>query len=327
MQIHLGVDIGELLTREFGQEPLKDIDPELAVCTGAAINVRTEGVITAKEEEKLAKTPEGQYILGNAYYLGERGKKQDHDMALFWFKQAAELVHVDAQYMLGLCYENGFGVVKNSTVAMGWLEKAALNGNVEAQLLAGSYYERGYGVEKDMNASIEFYEKAANQGSADAMVALGNIYSETNYDTAWEWYQKAYATGHEAAQNGMSAMSIAIQQKKKQDEETAARKAAEKARQKAEMEERKAQEEIEQVERDRQYQKYSKKAKMYHWAPFRLVLIIVVIMPIYSILGLAIGGNVVADGSGEVVGGVVGVLIGFIHSLTYFIGWRKFKKY
>lgn len=44
----------------------------------------------------------------------------------------AEAGHADAQYMLGLMYEQGIGVPKDVSAAMTWLKKAAEAGFVPA---------------------------------------------------------------------------------------------------------------------------------------------------------------------------------------------------
>ncbi len=207
--------VREMLTKELGQEPFKDVDPELAVCIGAAICNLDGETITAKKEDELSKTPEGQCILGCAYYHGKSGKKQDYDMAMHYFRRAADQNHAKAQYMLGLCYENGNGTAKKTAKAVEWFGKAADGGNIDSQLVIASYYEKGYGVNKNKRKSIEFYNMAAAQGSGEAMMSLGRIVSDEDYSKALEWYMKAAAQGCEGARNMVAATEEAIAEEEK----------------------------------------------------------------------------------------------------------------
>ncbi len=50
-----------------------------------------------------------------------------------WYRKAAEQGDAAAQYNLGLCYCNGWGVSKDMTEAVEWYRKAAEQGNAPAQ--------------------------------------------------------------------------------------------------------------------------------------------------------------------------------------------------
>ena len=58
----------------------------------------------------------------------------EHDFALGieWLKKAAENGHADSMYLLGHCYENGLGVLKNSNDAIFWYRKASDLGHEDA---------------------------------------------------------------------------------------------------------------------------------------------------------------------------------------------------
>ena len=58
-------------------------------------------------------------------------------------KLLAEQGHVDAQYSLGVMYENGEGVPENDAEAVKWWRFAAEQGNVGAQYNLGYMYENG----------------------------------------------------------------------------------------------------------------------------------------------------------------------------------------
>ena len=69
--------------------------------------------------------------------------------AVKWFRKAAEQNYAEAQYILGVCYEQGEGVAKDQVEAVKWYRKAAEQNDAEAQYNLGICYERGDGVAED----------------------------------------------------------------------------------------------------------------------------------------------------------------------------------
>ena len=53
------------------------------------------------------------------------GVAQDPKAAAAWFSKAAALGDADAQFNLGVCYENGAGVAQDFKTAAAWYAKAA----------------------------------------------------------------------------------------------------------------------------------------------------------------------------------------------------------
>lgn len=95
------------LEKTTGKAACKDIDPELAVCMGAALWNEN-----SKDKIEIAI---GHY---------ENGKLKD---ALEIFEQLSEEEPL-AQYYLGLCYEEGEGVSKDIAKAISFYKKASDNG-------------------------------------------------------------------------------------------------------------------------------------------------------------------------------------------------------
>ena len=75
--------------------------------------------------------------LGKDYYFGENGKQKDYVKAVEWYRKAAEQGNANAQYILGICYQNGKGVVENSSEAVKWYRKSAEQGHAYAQCNLG----------------------------------------------------------------------------------------------------------------------------------------------------------------------------------------------
>ena len=84
------------------------------------------------------------------------------------FEQAAKQGNADAQYKLGVMYENGQGVEQDYRRAAQWYEKAALQGHAQAQYQLGNLYLEGLGVAEDMDAAETWWQHAAAQGVIQA---------------------------------------------------------------------------------------------------------------------------------------------------------------
>lgn len=87
----------------------------------------------------------------------------------------------DAKAMVTLakCYENGAGVVHDSTLAVKWFQKAADAGNNEAVLYLTYYSLHGTrGYAKDTAACFAKRKSLAEAGDANAMAALGVCYED-----------------------------------------------------------------------------------------------------------------------------------------------------
>jgi TPR repeat protein len=112
------------------------------------------------------------------------------------YRAAAERGDKVAQYNLGVCYANGYGVSKDDAQAVNWYRKAAEQGDAMAQSNLGVCYANGYGVSKDYTQAVNWYRKAAEQGLAIAQYNLGNRYKngegvEKDANTALYWYEKS----------------------------------------------------------------------------------------------------------------------------------------
>ncbi len=125
-----------------------------------------------KALERLEENAERLYQKGEDFYNGRNGVRQDYASAVKWYRQAAEKGNAAAQYMLGVCYDNGEGIPKDVAKAVEWYGKAAENGNANAQFCLGTSYVTGAGVPKDFNEALMWLRKAAAQGNALAQKAL-----------------------------------------------------------------------------------------------------------------------------------------------------------
>jgi Sel1 repeat len=115
---------------------------------------------------------EAQFILGMCYEEG-KGVPRDYAEAVKWFHRAADHGHAAAECQLGFCYFVGEGVKQDAEEAARWYGKAAGQGNAAGQFNLGSCYAAGKGVAKDAAEAVRWYRRSAEQGFAKAQYNLG----------------------------------------------------------------------------------------------------------------------------------------------------------
>ncbi|MFN4144048.1 MAG: tetratricopeptide repeat protein [Aestuariivirga sp.] len=126
----------------------------------------------------------------------------------------AKVGDVDAQFEVGLAYEQGTGVEPDEAEAARWFRQAALQGNVEAQYHLARLVARGAkGLKQDLGTAVKLYQDAAAKGHGPAMNALGQAYQQgkgTDQDMAKaaEWYAKAAEQGLPDAQNNLGMLYL-----------------------------------------------------------------------------------------------------------------------
>ena len=91
-------------------------------------------------------------------------------------KVKAEKGDPKAQFHLGFCYVDGFGVAKDNVEAVKWYRKAAEQGGVDAQYNLGNVYRYGKVVLRDDVEATKWYRKAADQGHGYSQYQLGLSY-------------------------------------------------------------------------------------------------------------------------------------------------------
>ena len=79
-------------------------------------------------------------------------------------QERAEAGDADAQYNMGMMYDNGDEVPQDKDEAMKWMRKAAEKGNAKAQNNLGGSYYNGDGVPQDKAKASMFFNLAAAKG-------------------------------------------------------------------------------------------------------------------------------------------------------------------
>ncbi|MEM4248430.1 MAG: hypothetical protein QXH80_04105 [Candidatus Nanoarchaeia archaeon] len=130
------------------------------------------------------------------------------------YKFLAAIGNAEAQYRLGLLYQEGRGVPKDHAKALKLFERAARKNHLDAQLkLANLYFHRGEGkVNIDQQELIQMLHAIAEKGNPDVQFELGNIYAagkgiDKNISKAMIWFEKAAENGHKSAKEYISKLA------------------------------------------------------------------------------------------------------------------------
>ncbi len=158
-------------------------------------NNQVKEFVNAREEQKGV----------NAYNSG------DYATALKEFKPLAEKGNLKAQLSLGLMYQYGTGVTKDSEKAIVWLLKAAEGGDKIAQSWLGIQYMSGNGVPLDNQKAFKWISRAAEQGHAGSQDMLGIMYEsgkgvDKDYKKSFEWRKRAAMQNDPQAQFSLGIM-------------------------------------------------------------------------------------------------------------------------
>lgn len=86
--------------------------------------------------------------------------QQNYPQAFAIFKRLAEQGDANAQYNLGLMYDNGYGIKQDYAQAVSWYRKAAEQWNADAQYNLGNMYSDGQGVRQSHSEAMIWWQKA-----------------------------------------------------------------------------------------------------------------------------------------------------------------------
>jgi TPR repeat protein len=81
----------------------------------------------------------------------------DYKTALEKFIPLANIGDADAQFGLGVMFDNGQGVAQDIKQALHWWTLAAERGSANAQYNLGFMYRNGKGVVQDFNQALRWY--------------------------------------------------------------------------------------------------------------------------------------------------------------------------
>lgn len=137
--------------------------------------------------------------------LAEWVDRENMTLTTSWYRKAAELSVVDAQFMLANRLMKGVGTGTDQFEAVSWYLKAAESGLPEAEFALAEIFMAKSPSEENLAEAASWYRSAAKKGFAPAQTALGSLYAEgvavpKDYKQAASWWIKAAEQGNVDAQ-------------------------------------------------------------------------------------------------------------------------------
>ena len=131
--------------------------------------------------------------------------KGDYEAARREWEPLAASGNRDAQFNLGLLYENGLGVAADGAKAAYWYGKAAGQNDPVSQAYLAERYAKGLGVPRDDVKALEWYRRAAELGHPASQYNVGLFYAfgrgvEPNDVEAYAWMTVAFENGAPATE-------------------------------------------------------------------------------------------------------------------------------
>jgi TPR repeat protein len=140
---------------------------------------------------------EDQFLLGKAHAQG-KGREQSWEMALHWYRKAAESGNTKAMVNLGLLYLQGQGTARDDGEGFHWIHNASTRGDARAMGLEGHLLCEGRGCKPDGSLGMTLLEKGAGLGDPFSQVMLGDqlLKSKKREGDAIVWLEKAAGAGN-----------------------------------------------------------------------------------------------------------------------------------
>jgi TPR repeat protein len=104
-------------------------------------------------------------ILGGGYQSYLKG---DYQAAYKEWMPLAELGDAEAQYNIGVLFDEGAGVDQDLVAAADWYRRAGEQGFMDAQTNLGIMYYHGQGVDRHRHEASKWFRMAADQGDPEA---------------------------------------------------------------------------------------------------------------------------------------------------------------
>jgi TPR repeat protein len=118
---------------------------------------------------------------------------------------SAEQGNPEAQFNLGILYDQGRGLPRDKQEAVRWYRRAAMQADTFAQNALGDNYWEGTGVPKDDREAVRWWRLAADKGFAPAQHSLGKLLAgggqgvPVDKPQAYMWLMLSAAQGDEEA--------------------------------------------------------------------------------------------------------------------------------
>ncbi len=193
--------IGILYNKGIGVD--KNVNIALTWFESAAYRGNMDAFAIIKEFADAGNL-DAKYIVGKLYYYGYAVEKdvkkalalfleavtKGHKRVVEWVVENVKKGDYKTQYLLGVLYYHGHGVVLDVQEALKWFEMSAFKGNIEAfsfinqiaeaknsiaEFILGKLYFYGYSVEINFDQAKEMFFRAIKNGNEDVILWLQKI--------------------------------------------------------------------------------------------------------------------------------------------------------
>lgn len=146
---------------------------------GLPVDPHTAHLLFMEAAEKLV--PEAQLYLGLQYLEDEVWAE-----AFNIFHSLAKENNLDGKYYAGLCYENGWGVNRDTRLAAEMFSQAAAQGHTKATLALARFYKSGQGeCDCDREFALTLYQMLTDKDGKKTFATLKNqSFSSTKLHTS-----------------------------------------------------------------------------------------------------------------------------------------------
>lgn len=121
------------------------------------------------ERRALGGDPTAQHLMGMVYITG-KGRPQNDEQALRWFREGADKGHVPSAHNLAVILERSPGALRDPASAQRWYRYAAERGFARSQANLGRWLVRSH---ETLDEGRAWLEKAEAQGEPLAKLELG----------------------------------------------------------------------------------------------------------------------------------------------------------
>lgn len=175
-------------------------------------DARAVAMLREVDDERII--PAASYGLGRAYLFGD-GVEQDLERGsrLLILAVEAHPENMDAQFLVGRAYRNGWGIPVDARAAFRHLKLAADAGDGRAQWNLGMMLLNGEGVGADEAAARRYVAAAAESGNLDGMISMAVMLAlgeggAADPEQARAWYERAARQGSAHALRGLAGMLL-----------------------------------------------------------------------------------------------------------------------
>ncbi len=147
--------------------------------------------------------------LGHRFLMGDEVCR-DLNLAVCWYKKAAEAGIPIAQVQMGNFYRDGCVLPRNIELAASWYQRAVDRGDITGMLALAELYRGWHGGKENISKALALYRRAAALGSSDAEYQSGLLLMKAGQkQTVNEGIEKLLALAEDGHPEALAAIGDA----------------------------------------------------------------------------------------------------------------------